>query len=395
MASIHKGRNGTYRVRWRDPAGRQRSKSFKLRKEAATFVSELEVSLRRGVYVDPRAGKVKFSAYAEKYLASRNDEITTAARDASIMRNHVLPRWGATPLEAVDHTAVQVWVTQLGKDLSPATVAECFRLTSMVFKAACRDRVLGFNPCDGVRLPRRRKTAGADRVISREVFLGGLLPVVPERYRALVALAGGTGLRWGETVGLRWDAVDLENGRLHVIRTAVEVGGHVTTKPYPKSKAGRRVVPLPDFALTLLREQEARFGSDEVGHVFVNEVGGRLWRGHFRARVWRPSLVRAGLLGEVSRVEGGYLACWVDGDGAPQQHTFASEPAAVAHVVRHAAGGLRFHDLRHSYATWLVSQGVPINDVANVMGHEQTSMTLDRYTHSTDERFTRIREAFE
>ncbi|MFE7872755.1 tyrosine-type recombinase/integrase [Micromonospora humida] len=56
--------------------------------------------------------------------------------------------------------------------------------------------------------------------------------------------------------------------------------------------------------------------------------------------------------------------------------------------------GLRFHDLRHSYATWLVSDGVPINDVAKVMGHEQTSTTLDRYTHSTRDRDRRVLASF-
>jgi hypothetical protein len=56
---------------------------------------------------------------------------------------------------------------------------------------------------------------------------------------------------------------------------------------------------------------------------------------------------------------------------------------------------LRFHDLRHSYATWLVFDGVPINDVAKIMGHEQTSTTLDRYTHSTSERDRRVLRAFD
>ncbi|MER5334919.1 tyrosine-type recombinase/integrase [Micromonospora sp. NPDC002717] len=76
-------------------------------------------------------------------------------------------------------------------------------------------------------------------------------------------------------------------------------------------------------------------------------------RGTFRSRVWKPSLQRAGL------------------------------PVA-----------LRFHDLRHSYATWLVSDGVPINDVAKVMGHEQTSTTLNSYTHSTAERDCRVLKSF-
>jgi integrase len=61
-----------------------------------------------------------------------------------------------------------------------------------------------------------------------------------------------------------------------------------------------------------------------------------------------------------------------------------THPAAVNHVARHQAGGLRFHDLRHSYATWLVDDGVPPNMVQRVMGHERSSTTLDLYTRRTD-----------
>ncbi|WKU08768.1 tyrosine-type recombinase/integrase [Micromonospora sp. HUAS LYJ1] len=93
--------------------------------------------------------------------------------------------------------------------------------------------------------------------------------------------------------------------------------------------------------------------SGDDGLIFVARSGQALRRGTFRARVWKPSLQRAGL------------------------------PI-----------GLRFHDLCHSYATWLVSDGVPINDVAKVMGHEQTSTTLNRYTHSTGERDRRVLASF-
>ena len=67
---------------------------------------------------------------------------------------------------------------------------------------------------------------------------------------------------------------------------------------------------------------------------------------------------------------------------------------AVAHVAKVASDGLRFHDLRHSYATWLVSQGVPVNDVKEVMGHEQTSTTLNLYTHGSEGRTKRVLDAF-
>jgi integrase len=58
-------------------------------------------------------------------------------------------------------------------------------------------------------------------------------------------------------------------------------------------------------------------------------------------------------------------------------------------------GGLRYHDLRHSYATWLVSDGVPLNVVQRVMGHEQATTTLNRYTHTPDDYGQRVRAAFD
>ncbi|HEX3813715.1 MAG TPA: tyrosine-type recombinase/integrase [Mycobacteriales bacterium] len=90
----------------------------------------------------------------------------------------------------------------------------------------------------------------------------------------------------------------------------------------------------------------------------------------------------------------GIRAEWQDSAGLPQTKEFESIGEAVKHVARTAAGGIRFHDLRHSYATWLVSDGVPVNDVQRVMGHENASTTLDRYTHSSLDWDARVREPF-
>lgn len=287
--------NGNCRANWRDPAGRQRAKTFRTKKEARAFLAQIATDLHRGTYVDPAAGRTKFADHAEKWMASRNDEITTAARDASIMKNHVLPKWGALPLAKIDHIAVQTWVSDLSRRYSRATVAECFRLTSAVMKSAVRNRLIPFNPCEDVRLPKRRKQAGDERLITREQFVAELLPAVPDRYRVLVGLAGGAGLRWGEAVGLRWDCVDLDDEVLRVVRVAVEVSGHVTEKPYPKSRAGRREVPLPAFLVELLAEHRTAFPPGPLGQVTTNSTGGALWRGSFRSREWKPALVRARL----------------------------------------------------------------------------------------------------
>ena len=110
---------------------------------------------------------------------------------------------------------------------------------------------------------------------------------------------------------------------------------------------------MPRFLVELLIRHRDNHPEGPHGEVFTNTVGGPPLRGLFRTRVWKPALERSGL------------------------------PVA-----------LRFHDLRHSYATWLVSDGVPVNLVQQVMGHEQASSTLDRYTHAVTGHGDRLRAAF-
>jgi integrase len=393
MSNISKTPAGTYRANWREPSGRLRAKTFKTKKEAARFLADLDSTLSRGTYVDPHAGRTPFRQHAERWLASRNDEATTKARDASIMRNHVLPQWGDWQIGKIDHSAVQEWVSTLGAAKAPATVAQCHRITSAVMRAAVRNRVLAANPCDGVRLPRNRRRDTADQIITREQLRERLLPELPRRYRGIVATAAGAGLRWGEAAGLCWDAVDLDRRRISIIRTVVEVSGRTAFKPYPKSAASQRTVPIPAWLAPILAEHRDWYEPGERGLVFGNSVGKPLRRTLFRSRVWRPALVRAGLLGKLTQVADDlYRAEWPDGEGGSGEVEVRSQREAVALIVQSAAGGLRFHDLRHSYATWLVDDGVPVNMVQRVMGHEKSSTTLDLYTRRTDDH-DRILEA--
>jgi integrase len=396
MAWVVKTPDGTWRANWRDPAGRQRGKNFKRKRDAERFVAELETAKNRGLYIDPHAGKVKFADYLPRWVVGRNHEANTTFRDQGIMRNHIIPRWGDVPLAKIDHTSVQAWIAELSANLSPATVRQCHRLFSSVMKSAVRDRTIGYNPCEDVRLPPpRAKHNGVEQAVSRDTFIRQLLPAIPDRYRALVAAAGGTGLRWGECLGLRVDAIDLEARLVHVRRVVIEVNGKVMSKPYPKSQAGRRSVPLPGFAARLLRDHMRNYSPTRTGEVFTNAAGGPLRRSTWRRRVWRPSLVRAGMLGKVVQ-EGPkrYRATWHDEAGDEQSGVFRTEPEAVNQVARSAAGGLRFHDLRHSYATWLVSDGVPINDAQRLLGHSRASTTLDLYTHHQRKLDARVYDLF-
>jgi integrase len=386
MSHISHTPGGAYRANWRDPSGRQRAKTFPTKKAARQFLAEIESSTTRGLYVDPHAGRRLFADHAARWMSGRNTEATTAARDASVMRTHVLPQWGSWPLNKIDHAAVQSWVTELGKRRSPDVVAKGYQLTAAVLRSAVSNRLLAFNPCEDIRLPPRRRHDSNERIITREELVTVLLPIVPDRYRAIVATAGGAGLRWGEAAGLCADALDVDERRLRVIRTVIEVSGQTSFKPFPKSAAGRRTVPLPPWLVEIIQEHRETNPVGENGLLYPNAVGRPLRRTLFRSRVWRPALARAGMLGTVTVVDDDTVrAGWVDATGATLAKEFPTEREAVLHIARSCAGGLRFHDLRHSYATWLVDDGVPPNMVARVMGHEKITTTLQLYTRRTDD----------
>jgi integrase len=392
--SIRKTPAGNWRAYWRNPAGRQESKTFPTKREANGFLAQLTSAATAGTYVSPNAGRVLFGDHARLWMGSWNTEATTTARDASIMRTHVLAHWGTWPLAKIDHMAIQTWITGLGTRLAPATVAECRRLTGAVLRSAVRNRLITHNPCEGIRVPKRRRLDTDGQVIARDVFRTRLLPVVPERHRGVVAIAAGAGLRWGEAAGVCADALDLDRAQVRVIRTVIEVAGHTSFKPFPKSAAGQRTVPLPAWLVAILHEHLSHYGLGAGDLVFSNAAGGALRRTLFRSRVWRPALVRAGQLGTLTRAGNEWVASWTDSTTLRHRETFVTETAAVHHIARHQDGGLRFHDLRHSYATWLVDDGVPPNMVQRVMGHERAATTLDLYTRRTNDP-TRILRALD
>ena len=90
MGWMQKVENKNWRVFWRDPAGAQRSKTLTTKEDADSFLAETETAKSRGLYVSPHAGRTTFVDHAAAWMASWNTEQTTAARDRSLMRTHVL-----------------------------------------------------------------------------------------------------------------------------------------------------------------------------------------------------------------------------------------------------------------------------------------------------------------
>ncbi len=351
VASVEKRvRDGstTWLARWRDPDGRQRKRSFPRKVDADRFLTSVEHGMLTGTYVDPAAGKVTFQEYAEQWRAGQVHRPTTTAHVETMLRRHAYPVLGARPLASIRPSEVQAWVKRLSLTLAPATVGVVHGLVAAVFKAAVRDRLLTGSPCEGVKLPKKEPKKIVP--LSTEA-VQALAEAVPERYRALVVLAAGTGLRQGEAFGLTLDRVDFLRRTVTVDRQLVLVPGRAPFHAPPKTSASYRTVPLPQVVAEALAEHLRAFPVELDRLLFTTPAAEPLRRTSFSSTVWRPAVKRGGLDGAV------------------------------------------FHELRHYYASLLIRHGESVKVVQARLGHATAAETLDTYSHLWPDSEDRTREA--
>ncbi|MGI8755295.1 MAG: site-specific integrase, partial [Acidimicrobiales bacterium] len=142
------------------------------------------------------------------------------------------------------------------------------------------------SPCRGVDLPRIERDEMRFLTPSE---IGQLAEAIDPRYQALILLASYGGLQLGELAGLRRAQVDPDQETVRVIENAVEVRGHIV-RGAPKTRAGRRTVPLAPTIAAALRQHVDRYGVTEPdAPVFAGPHGGTLWAGAWRSRFWTPA----------------------------------------------------------------------------------------------------------
>ena len=256
MASIERTPADTWKVRYRDPSGKQRRKTFQQHSNARRFAREVEVAKDRGEFVNPHDGKVLVGDWMKQWDAARlNRRASTPARDESLIRNHLLPAFGKKTLGSVQPVDVKAFVASLARrNYSPAYIAKAYQLLAASFLAAVDEGMLPRTPCRGVALPRIEKHEM--RFLSH-AEVAALAETIHPRYRALVLTAAYTGLRAGELSGLHVDQLNLLRRTLTVTRTATEVRGHWSIGT-PKTKASRRTVTLPKTLCEVLAAHPGR-----------------------------------------------------------------------------------------------------------------------------------------
>ena len=311
----------------------------------------------RDTGLDVLPSKMTVGSYLLRWIrdyAATNVAASTFVRYESIVRKHLLPELGMVPLEDLRPAHIQAaYAHFLGghgtadseRPLSVRTVLQHHRVLREALRHAVQWQLLSRNPADAVVPPRPEISeleildTDAAQILLRSLAGTELYPLV------FIALA--TAARQGELLGLKWSDLDLSTGVMRISRTLQRLAGRGVYIGQPKTHRSRRPIALSQSTIEVLRRHRQ------------DQVATRLLEG----------------------------AQYVD-----QDFVFATrlgQPLTADHVRRRFAKALssiglaklRFHDLRHTSATMMLSAGVNPKIVSERLGHATVSITLDIYSH--------------
>jgi integrase len=273
---------------------------------------------------------------------------STYSRDKYLLTNHAKPTLGRVKLKNLGAMHLQrLYREKQDAGLSPSTVLKLHHILHKALSQAVKWDLIPRDPADAVKAP--TPTPKEMHPLCSEEARRLLEAAKGNRLEALYVLAVTTGMRRGELLGLKWSDVDIENARLSIRRTLTRIeNGKRVALGDTKNRKSRRTVRLTQRATEALRSHlERQLGEIEAagdlygdqGLVFTTEAGTPINPSNLRQRSFAPLLIKAGL----------------------------------PHI--------RFHDLRHTCATLLLSKGVHPKFVQELLGHATIAITLDTYSH--------------
>jgi integrase len=326
-----------------DGNGKRRRKTVygQTKAEVQQKLRQLQEQAERGQLLN--SPDVTLAAYLAEWLAGVRETVQPGTYNnyESHVRLHITPRIGGTKLRALTAPLVKSFLNQMAEGgASPVLRGKVAVTLGVALSEAVEMDLLPSNPAHSVRKPKAARREMASLVPEQAAAF--LDAARQDRLFALYAVALDTGARQGELYGLQWQDVDFEAGCLHVRRSLRELRGKLSLGP-PKTEQSRRRIDLCPYSLDALNEHRARMLAEghyrPDGPVFCDTDGGWLRKSNVRRRSYLPTLRRAGL------------------------------------------SGVRFHDLRHTVASLLLSDGESVKVVSERLGHANAAMTLNIYAH--------------
>ena len=338
--SVEKTPNGKWRVRWRE-AGRERSRTVSRKREAEQLEAEIKRLRRLGPLASLDNGTVTLSDFAHQWWDAHATRLApmTQRRYAEVIDLHVVRRLGRYQLRALSAAVIDDFRTGLERDrVGAPTVLKAITVLSSILRYAVVRGELSTNPVREVPKPRQRQSSRRVRPLP-PAAVERIRACLPPRDATLVSLIAYAGLRPSEALGLRWR---------HVRKNTLLVeGGVVLGEERDETKTDRaRSVRLLDPLARDLAEWRMRSGRPAEGKLLLPRGDDGPWRDHdyrnWRKRRFAPAAVTAGL----------------------------DRP--------------RPYDLRHSFVSLLIHEGVSIVEVARQAGHSP-AICLRTYAHVIEE----------
>jgi integrase len=347
--SVAKRANGKWRARYRDEAGKEHSRHFDRKVDAQHWLDQVTSAVVTGTYADPKAGRITFAAFFGEWSARQVWAPGTVLAMSLAARS--VP-FGANPMKQVRHSDIETWIKQMdAAGLAPGTIKTRYVNVRSVFRGAVKDRVIGSDPTDGVRLPRGRRADVAMSIPTPEE-VGQLMAVADERFQPFIALCAFAGLRLGEAAGVQLGDVDFLRRSLKVSRQVQRVNGGAIDVRTPKY-GSERIVYLAESLVNVLAEHVTAHGTNGKDRWLFFGEGDDPPHQNTVGYWWRKTLRDAGLT------------------------------------------GIKLHDLRHFYASGLIAAGCDVVTVQRSLGHAKATTTLNTYAHLWPTAEDRTRKAAE
>jgi integrase len=324
-----------WRARYVDTESREHAKGFRTKVAATQWLNGVVAAQETGNYIDPKLGKVTFHSYYQQWSKVQTWESSTL-RAMNLAVNSA--SFGDVAFADLKPSHIEAWVKWMrDKPLEASTIRTRFNNVRAVIRAAIGDRFLAHDITAKVTLPRRPKAAEA-MAIPTPAEVGRLLENADSHFTAFVALCGFAGMRLGEAAALRVGDIKFLSKEIRIERQVQRAnGGAVEIRP-PKYGSVRTVY-VPDEVLHILSE-----------HIRLHLPDNNPERWMFPGEGEHP----------LHQNSVGYL--WRK----------ARKAAGVDHDL---------HDLRHFYASGLISENCDVVTVQRALGHSSPSVTLNTYAH--------------
>lgn len=349
-------KDGSYiwAVDYKDAKGKRQTKTtFRTKKDATKWLSETVHDLGKGTHIPSSEARL-ISDLCDFWISNCEDRLerSTVKQYREHAELHIKPRLGHLKVNELTRSTVIQFVDAMRKERSEAMARKALGSLKAVLSHAMDHGLAVQNVAYGVKV-KGAKRGGSEIQIPDKAELNALLSTAREHFPnhlAFLHVAIFTGLRLSELRGLRWDALDLENGKLHVRQRA----DGWNTIGDPKTAKSNRTISIGPETVRLLREWKLRqpAKSASQGLVFASARGTPYNVGNLYNRFLWPLQEKAGV-------------CEWEGDGEDRKS-----------VPRYG-----FHAFRHFYASALIAAGKSVVEVQNALGHAQATVTLDTYSH--------------